>query len=161
MGEVRFVQNATGNGAIGLLATDTASVVEILGTAIVDMSNASGTSVRAMRFDGANATLRGPGRLVVLRGGAAGLGFVVQGASAGFGIVQLGDIYCDVNPTVSILGNNIQAGSYSASQLYGTGSPESVVLANIGSVYRRVDGGASTSIYIKESGTGTTGWVAK
>lgn len=44
---------------------------------------------------------------------------------------------------------------------YGTGSPEGVVTANIGSTYRRLDGGASTSFYIKESGTGNTGWVAK
>lgn len=44
----------------------------------------------------------------------------------------------------------------------GTGSPESVVTANIGSIYTRTDGGAGTTLYIKESGTGTsTGWVAK
>jgi parallel beta-helix repeat protein len=43
----------------------------------------------------------------------------------------------------------------------GTGSPESVVLALVGSTYRRTDGGAGTSFYVKETGTGTTGWVAK
>jgi hypothetical protein len=43
----------------------------------------------------------------------------------------------------------------------GTGSPGSVITAPIGSIYLRSDGGASTSIYIKESGTGNTGWVAK
>lgn len=42
----------------------------------------------------------------------------------------------------------------------GTGSPESVVTAIIGSSYRRKDGGASTTLYVKESGTGNTGWVA-
>jgi len=44
---------------------------------------------------------------------------------------------------------------------FGYGSPESVVSAGIGSIYMRKDGGASTSIYVKESGTGATGWVAK
>jgi len=45
---------------------------------------------------------------------------------------------------------------------YGTGSPEANgVVAGIGSVWHRQDGGASTSIYIKESGTSDTGWVAK
>lgn len=44
---------------------------------------------------------------------------------------------------------------------YGTGSPESVVTAGIGSLFLRHDGGASTSLYVKESGTGNTGWVAK
>jgi hypothetical protein len=43
----------------------------------------------------------------------------------------------------------------------GTGSPEGVVTANVGSFYSRTDGGASTSWYVKESGTGNTGWVAK
>lgn len=44
---------------------------------------------------------------------------------------------------------------------YGSGSPEGVVTAGIGSTYRRTDGGAGTSFYVKESGTGNTGWVAK
>lgn len=43
----------------------------------------------------------------------------------------------------------------------GSGSPESVYTAPVGSLYLRTDGGAGTSIYIKESGTGNTGWVAK
>lgn len=43
----------------------------------------------------------------------------------------------------------------------GSGSPEGVVTAPVGAVYHRTDGGASTSIYVKESGTGNTGWVAK
>lgn len=43
----------------------------------------------------------------------------------------------------------------------GTGSPESVVTAVVGSTYRRTDGGAGTTLYVKESGTGNTGWVAK
>lgn len=43
----------------------------------------------------------------------------------------------------------------------GTGSPEGVVTANVGTMYLRSDGGAGTTLYIKESGTGNTGWVAK
>lgn len=43
----------------------------------------------------------------------------------------------------------------------GTGSPETVVTAPIGSIYLRTDGGTLTSLYVKESGTGNTGWVAK
>ena len=44
---------------------------------------------------------------------------------------------------------------------YGNGSPESSVTANVGSLYMRQDGGAGTSLYVKESGTGNTGWAAK
>lgn len=43
----------------------------------------------------------------------------------------------------------------------GTGSPEGVVTAPVGSLYTRTDGGAGTTLYVKESGTGNTGWVAK
>lgn len=45
--------------------------------------------------------------------------------------------------------------------LEGAGSPEGVVTALIGSQYIRRDGGAGTSFYVKESGTGNTGWMAK
>lgn len=42
----------------------------------------------------------------------------------------------------------------------GTGSPEGVVTAPVGSVYVRTDGAAGTVLYVKESGAGNTGWVA-
>lgn len=47
-----------------------------------------------------------------------------------------------------------------ASIRWGTGSPEGVVTSPVGGVYLRTDGGASTVLYIKESGTGNTGWRA-
>jgi hypothetical protein len=43
----------------------------------------------------------------------------------------------------------------------GSGSPESAITAPVGSVYLRTDGGSSTTIYVKESGSGNTGWVGK
>lgn len=46
-------------------------------------------------------------------------------------------------------------------ELTGNGSPEGVQTARRGSTYRRKDGGASTTFYVKESGDGlNTGWVA-
>lgn len=47
------------------------------------------------------------------------------------------------------------------SLLSGSGSPESSVTASPGALYVDTDGGASTTLYVKESGTGNTGWVAK
>lgn len=44
--------------------------------------------------------------------------------------------------------------------LDGSGAPEGVVSAPVGSVYMRTDGAASTTLYIKESGAGNTGWIA-
>ncbi len=46
-------------------------------------------------------------------------------------------------------------------QWAGYGTPEAVVIAPIGSMYARVDGGAGTTLYIKESGAGSAGWVGK
>lgn len=43
----------------------------------------------------------------------------------------------------------------------GEGSPEGVVTASVPHFFIRVDGGASTTIYSKESGTGNTGWIGK
>ena len=69
--------------------------------------------------------------------------------------------YVTANYFKSITGVN---GGYYIGQilwLSGTGTPEAVVTAPIGSLYSRLDGGASTTLYVKESGTGNTGWVAK
>ena len=43
----------------------------------------------------------------------------------------------------------------------GAGSPEGVVTAAIGSMYTDRTGSTGTTLYIKESGTSNTGWVAK
>lgn len=43
----------------------------------------------------------------------------------------------------------------------GTGSPEGVVTANVGSMFLRTDGGVGTTLYVKETGTDNTGWAAK
>lgn len=40
----------------------------------------------------------------------------------------------------------------------GSGSPESRIAANVGSLYLQTNGGSGTTLYIKESGTGNTGW---
>jgi hypothetical protein len=42
-----------------------------------------------------------------------------------------------------------------------TGTPEAQITAVVGSIACRTNGGAVTSIYIKESGAGNVGWVAK
>lgn len=42
----------------------------------------------------------------------------------------------------------------------GSGSPEGVTTATIGSMYLRTDGGQGSAVYYKESGSGNTGWLA-
>lgn len=45
--------------------------------------------------------------------------------------------------------------------LRGTGDPEGVVTAPVATLWLRTDGGTSTTLYVKESGTGSTGWIPK
>ena len=40
----------------------------------------------------------------------------------------------------------------------GLGSPEGVITAPVGTLYRRLDGGAGTILYAKHTGIGNTGW---
>lgn len=45
---------------------------------------------------------------------------------------------------------------------HGYGSPEGNVVADVGCIYQRLDGGAGTTFYVKEAGGGlATGWAAK
>jgi hypothetical protein len=60
--------------------------------------------------------------------------------------------------TTNINALNLNAALYEA---WGTGTPEAAVTAGVGSIFHRTNGGASTCLYVKESGTGNTGWVAK
>lgn len=43
----------------------------------------------------------------------------------------------------------------------GAGTPEGAVTAPVGSLFLRTDGSTSTTLYVKTSGTGNTGWTAK
>lgn len=67
------------------------------------------------------------------------------GGTSKFRVDTMGKISINNGPTISS----------------GTGTPEGVVTAPVGSLYTRTDGGAGTTLYVKESGTGNTGWVAK
>lgn len=40
----------------------------------------------------------------------------------------------------------------------GNGTPEGVVIAPVGSLFLRLDGGAGTTLYVKEANTDATGW---
>lgn len=66
------------------------------------------------------------------------------------GVTSLSSTKLELNGVSSNVGINV-----------GSGTPEGVVTANIGSIFLRTNGGASTTLYVKESGTGNTGWVAK
>ncbi|TKH00648.1 hypothetical protein FC682_24010 [Peribacillus simplex] len=55
----------------------------------------------------------------------------------------------------------IRIGGGSTAIFMCNGSPERMISSSIGSIALRRDGGAGTSYYVKENGTGNTGWVPK
>lgn len=75
-----------------------------------------------------------------------------------------GDVYANAgNFVVGTSGKGIDFSATSAGIIWrtGVGSPEGVVTAAVGSLYTRSDGGVGTTLYVKQSGTGNTGWAAK
>ena len=54
----------------------------------------------------------------------------------------------------------LEMGSSGPRIMSGSGTPESVVTAPVGSLWLRTNGGAGTTLYVKESGSGNTGWRA-
>lgn len=96
------------------------------------------------------ATLGAIGSLIGLRD--SHLAFTPDGTyDLGTGVLRPRDLNVTRKVAFSV-GPSISAGS---------GSPEGVVTATVGSSFHRSDGGAGTSFYVKESGTGNTGWVPK
>lgn len=69
---------------------------------------------------------------------------------------------CDLVVSGAITATNgLLNGTANVKWVVGTGSPENAVTAPVGSLFSRTDGGANTSLYVKESGSSSTGWVAK
>ena len=68
----------------------------------------------------------------------------------------------ELNRMLQFLFNNVPGDGLNQRIFSGYATPEGAVVADIGSIYLRKDGGATTSIYVKEAGIGTaTNWVAK
>lgn len=61
----------------------------------------------------------------------------------------------------AIYAREIRAGDGAAFWTTGNGSPEGTVTAVVGSLYTRRDGGPGSTLCVKESGTGNTGWACK
>jgi hypothetical protein len=77
------------------------------------------------------------------------------------GVNSLYQIFIDGTEKIRVSAAGVFLGGNTAFDTQGAGSPEGVVTAPIGSTYRRTNGGAGTSFYVKESGVGNTGWVGK
>lgn len=91
------------------------------------------------------------GSLTATAGAAFGSDVVVTGADVHARLFRITTGCCLIGPP----------GDGTLFIRWGAGTPEASIAGNVGSLWLRTDGGASTTLYIKESGTGTTGWIAK
>lgn len=87
-----------------------------------------------------------------------------------FGLHANGNLIPYTTSSISLgQSTNVWAGVFTEKTVYpggvadycGSGSPEGRIAAPVGSTYRRSDGGRGTTFYVKESGSGNGGWVAK
>lgn len=91
---------------------------------------------------------------------------IARSASVGGGvdlIFATGPDYGAVTENFAMQGNgSLRIGTSGSPFIQsGSGSPEGVVTAPVGSLFMRTNGGANTTLYVKESGSGNTGWVGK
>ena len=66
-----------------------------------------------------------------------------------------------LNTAISMAGQSSLSEINSPLWTHGIGSPEGILSAGPGSMYTNRSGGTGITLYVKESGTGNTGWVAK
>lgn len=95
-----------------------------------------------------------------ISGNDRGIALDIRNASGGYAEyytvnnVNVGGVICNATSSSFLTTNNVFITS-------GAGTPEGAVIAPVGSVFTRTDGGAGTTLYVKESGSGNTGWIAK
>jgi hypothetical protein len=110
-----------------------------------------GFTTASLRFAGTNSGISGVG--------GSRLDFILAGAQYGTLDVNGLNVY---SPRIATAKYSFNVYGFTGPELRsGSGSPEGSVTADPGSIYLRSNGGAGTSFYVKESGTGNTGWVAK
>ena len=118
---------------------------------IMETTAVTGTNFNAMAATTTGVAfnnIRGFNQDLVIRARSGGTNIVTFDASDGTDRLIISDA-----GVVTIGGGvTIQSGS---------GTPEGAITAVVGSLYMRTNGGAGTSLYVKESGSGNTGWIGK
>lgn len=140
----------------------------------IDADSVHGFSVQNSYFTVQPATVAGA---IILRNCKKGYFFgnsfnrytsFVFNRGASHTLINIGNNDYDA-PALSNFGDVFSATEYTdiynnstgRSRTAGAGSPEGVVFAVVGSEFLRTDGGAGTTYYVKESGGGSSGWIAK
>jgi parallel beta-helix repeat protein len=128
---------------------------------VISGGAASGNESSGVSIAGTGNTVRG---MVLRHLGLQGTGISVT-STTGYNLIEGNDCYLSSRfssdlvltdtTTISRDNRNIQNHPHLSS---GTNTPEAAVTAPIGSLFQRTNGSNGTSLYIKESGTGNTGW---
>jgi hypothetical protein len=134
-------------------------------SALADIRTSGGANGLALTADGNTLNFGNSGYNYFQNGFAgATMRIGAVGASSSTEITCGSGVALRANPngTLTTFANRINLGSDSGPQLWnGSVAPEGVVTAPVGSLYLRTNGGAGTTLYVKESGAGSMGWVAK
>lgn len=65
----------------------------------------------------------------------------------------------ELNRMIQFLYNAVAGDGELVKVQSGIGSPEGQFVGSVGSLYLRLDGTPGSTLYVKETGTGDTGWV--
>lgn len=110
---------------------------------------------------GGDSILEGGGNAGNGAGGHAVLRASLSSASSGVTNAKTDVLRAMANDNIRLQLYGDVGSATSAQLIAGTGTPEGVVTATVGCMFLRTDGGAGTTLYVKETGSGNTGWVAK
>jgi hypothetical protein len=138
-GTIQF-RNAANNANVEALTVDSSDQTEL-----------KGGSQSYVRLGASEAWFNAQSGVAIRTGGATRVSFAANLVNIPGTELRLSHT---TNPEInfSALGPKI---------IPGTNTPEGAVTAPVGSLFLRADGGAGSTLYVKESGTGNTGWVAK
>jgi len=142
----------TGNPMKNLVAGGTAVFLDRADIAVVNSNSFLGFTVGVQAYDVA----ANPQTYTLVHGNYVPNGnvFTLAGARTfGAGCRQQGNTGSSHYFDILDMQTNVR-------HIRSTGSPEGVYAAGIGSIYHRTNGTSDTALYVKESGTGNTGWDA-
>lgn len=142
-----------------------AALGQILNVGPLTDATASAYSLRAPKAVGTN--INGP-TLNILAGYSTGTGlggpirFYVTKAGASGNTVNTPFLTARMQQEMLLLGSGVYLSFNDTAAIHvGGASPEGSVSAPVGSLFLNTNGSTGTTLYVKETGSGNTGWVAK
>ena len=163
-----FTYSGSGGSEITVLGNN-AGIQEIagnvrIGRPIITPSTAADELVVANSSTNAGISIQTPdtatGNIFFADTSSAAVGRITYDHSANsLALFTGGTSRVTVNST-GLATSQVKYGAAATLETSGTGTPEGVVTATVGSRFWREDGGVGTRLYFKTSGSGNTGWTA-